>query len=155
MGKKSGKKVIEIGVRELASLNRKIERQKVLEQKRLEKREKAKKKVDGWNPKDITKLRAAIRQVWSWSQPARLVRSRCLTKDGFSKCENKKCRKTVPKIFVDHIEVMGSIFGERYLERMGAPSTELQGLCKKCHDAKTAIERKAEAAVSKEPEDFY
>lgn len=153
MGKKSGKKVIEIGVRELASLNRKIERQKLLDQKAKEKRQKAKEKVDGWNPKDVTKLRNAIRQVWSWSQPARLVRARCLLKNGFSKCE--KCRKTVPKIFVDHIQVMGSIFGEGYIERMGAPSTELQGLCKKCHDAKTALERKAEAAVKAEPEDFF
>ena len=109
-----------------------------------------KNKIDGWNPKDITRLRSAIRQVWSWSEPPKLVRKRCLLSNGFSKCE--KCKKTVPKIFVDHIQVMGSVFGEGYLERMGAASDRLQGLCKKCHDAKTKIER---MAASKEDEDFY
>lgn len=108
-------------------------------------------KIDGWSAKNVQQLRSAIRQVWSWSEPCRIVRKRCLIAGDFSRCE--MCKKKVPKIFVDHIEVMGSIFGERYLERMGAPSTELQGLCKKCHDGKTKIERriaKLEADQSEE-----
>lgn len=113
----------------------------------VKKRKEKPQKIDGWSAKNIAQLRSAIRQVWSWSEPCRIVRKRCLIAGGFSRCE--QCKKKVPKVFVDHIKVMGSIFGEGYIERMGCPSTELQGLCKKCHDAKTAVERKAAAQVSK------
>jgi hypothetical protein len=58
---------------------------------------------------------------------------------------------------------MGPIFGERYLERMGCASTQLQGLCVKCHGVKTKEERKAAKAdlkvgighVPKSDDDFY
>lgn len=102
-------------------------------------------KIDGLNPKDIQNIRSAIRQVWSWSVPARLVRKRCVGEDGFPRCENKKCAskgKPVPKVFVDHIEVMGDLLSPDYIKRMWTPSKNLQGLCKKCHDAKTALEKK-------------
>ena len=78
-------------------------------------------KIDGLNPKDIKNIRAAIRQVWSWSVPARLVRARCLGADGFARCENKKCEskgKPVPKVFVDHIEVMGDLLSPNYIKHI-------------------------------------
>lgn len=98
-------------------------------------------KIDGLNPKDLARLRASIRDCWRYSEPHKLVVKRCLLPNGFSKCEG--CKKRVPKVFVDHVEVMGHVLGARYIERMFRPSKELQGLCKKCHDAKTATERKA------------
>ena len=109
-------------------------------------------KIDGLDPKDIQNIRNAIRQVWSWSVPARLVRKRCIGADGFPRCENKKCDsrgKPVPKIFVDHIEVMGSVLAPDYIVRMWTPSKNLQGLCKKCHDAKTKLERSSVKPIPK------
>lgn len=115
-------------------------------------------KVDGLGPKDIARIRTALRQVWSWSYPRRLVVKRCLISDGFSKCE--KCKQTCPKIYVDHIQNVGEV-DAGYIERMWVPSTKLQGLCKRCHDAKTKWERKSAAKKPLKPpasildEDFY
>lgn len=98
--------------------------------------------VDGLGPKDIKKLRTAIRQVWSWSYAKKLVVKRCTDKNGFARCENPKCKKRkCPKIFVDHIMRCGNV-DEGYIKRMFVPSKSLQGLCKICHDTKTRWERK-------------
>lgn len=124
--------------------------------KKTKKSKEKEQKIDGLNPKDIQNIRNAIRQVWSWSVPARLVRKRCIGPDGFPRCENKKCEskgKPVPKVFVDHIEVMGSVLAPDYISRMWCPSTKLQGLCKQCHDAKTKLERKVKALSFDEYED--
>jgi len=48
----------------------------------------------------------------------------------------------VPKIYVDHIQAVGDV-DEGFLKRMFVPSTELQGLCKQCHDKKTKAERQS------------
>ena len=96
-------------------------------------------KIDGLGADDIKKIRSALRQVWSWSHARRLVVKRCLQPDGYSICE--KCKQQCPKIHVDHIQVLGEVTGLKYIERMWTPSKNLQGLCKKCHDAKTKQER--------------
>lgn len=96
-------------------------------------------KIDGLGPDDIRKIRAAVRKVWNWSHPRKIVLQRCLNSDGFSTCE--KCKKVVAKVYVDHIENVGDV-DEGFIARMWTPSKNLQGLCKKCHDAKTAQERK-------------
>lgn len=98
-------------------------------------------KVDGLGPKDIKRLRSAIRNVWRYSHPWKLVTQRCLLPDGFSKCEG--CKKKCPKVFVDHIQNVGDVDSGNYILRMWTPSKNLQGLCKKCHDAKTKLERQA------------
>lgn len=111
-------------------------------------------KLDGLSPKDIENIRKAIRQVWHWSYPKKLVIQRCTGLDGFMKCE--MCIKRVPKIFVDHIQAVGKV-DSGFIRRLFCPSTKLQGLCKKCHDAKTREERKADkvALELKKPiEDF-
>lgn len=101
--------------------------------------------VDGLSAKDIKRLRSAIRQVWTYSTPRRLVVNRCLIKEGkwkgFSRCES--CKTIVPKIFVDHIRRVGDV-DEGYIKRMFVSSKSLQGLCKKEHDAKTRKEREEE-----------
>lgn len=110
------------------------------------KRKTAAEKIDGLGPDDLQKIHKAVRQVWSWSHPWRLVKKRCTHEDGFMRCENKKCEskgKPVPKVFVDHIDPVGEIGGPDYIKRMWTPSINLQGLCKKCHDAKTKAERAA------------
>ena len=94
---------------------------------------------DGFNDQDIKRIIPALRKVWSWSFSRRLVVKRCLLKNGFSKCEH--CLKKCPKIFVDHIEAVGS-FGVGYIERLFVPSSQLQGLCKNCHKEKTKIDLK-------------
>lgn len=93
----------------------------------------------GLDPKTIQKLRAAIRQIWSWSYPRRLCIARATDADGFGHCE--RCRTKVAKLFADHKEVMGDIRAPDYLERMWCPSKKLQALCKKCHDKKTKEEK--------------
>lgn len=97
-------------------------------------------KIDGLSPEDIRKIRAAIRQVWQWSYPRRLCLARCLGGDGFPRCE--KCRKKVPKVYPDHITPVGDV-DAGFILRLFCSSKHLQGLCKKCHDAKTREERKA------------
>lgn len=114
---------------------------------------KKEKKIDGLNPSDIKKLRAAIRQVWSWSTPKRLCIARATGKDGFARCEG--CRRKVPKVFADHIRVMGDVLAPDYLVRMFTPSKNLQALCSKCHNAKTAIERKDREREEIRRADFF
>lgn len=110
------------------------------------KKKKAFEIFDGLNDKDRKNIRAALRQVWSWSYSRRLVVKRCLIDGGFSKCE--QCKKKCPKIFVDHIARVGDI-DSGVIERMFVPSNKLRGLCKKCHDAKTKEERKIEREAEK------
>lgn len=102
-------------------------------------------KVDGMSADDIKKIRTAVRRVWAWSHPRRLVVARCLVEDGFSKCEY--CEKVVPKIYVDHINNVGDV-DSGFIQRMFISSEHLQGLCKKCHDKKTRDERKKKSGTS-------
>lgn len=103
------------------------------------KKEKAK-PIDGLSPKDVARIRTALRKVWSWSYPRRLVVLRCTGLDGFAYCE--KCKKRAPKIFVDHIQNVGELDGG-FIARLFVPSNRMQGLCKKCHAPKTQKERRA------------
>jgi hypothetical protein len=134
----------------------------------MTKRKRAKKekpeKVDGLGPDDLKKIHKAVRQVWSWSHPWRKTKARAMGKDGFPRCENRKCEKRgkpVPKVFVDHVDPVGEVGGPKYIQRMFIPSIRLQALCKKCHDAKTKAEKKAAAGAPKRSkkkpaaDDFY
>lgn len=103
-------------------------------------------KVDGLSSDDIKKIRAAIRQVWSWSHPRRLCVARCTGKDGFARCE--QCHKKCPKIFVDHVLNVGEV-DAGFIGRLFTPSKNLQGLCKKCHSLKTNQERKNKRDLEK------
>jgi len=107
-------------------------------------------KIDGISQKDRTRIRAALRHVWRYSHPWKLVTQRCLLPDGFSKCE--KCKKKCPKVFVDHIQYIGEV-DDGVISRMFVSSKKMQGLCKKCHDAKTKIDRKK--MKQEKIEDFY
>jgi len=114
-------------------------------------------RTDGLSAGDVEKIRKAIRQVWMWSWPRRLVIKRCLTKDGFSKCE--QCGKKCPKVAVDHIERVGLV-DAGFIERLFCPSSKLQGLCKDCHRLKTNEENREKRAREKitkteDPGDFY
>lgn len=103
-------------------------------------------KSDGLGPLEIRKIRSAIRQVWHRSYARLLCAKRCIGKDGFSYCE--KCSKKAPKVYIDHIVAVGDVDGG-FLERLFCPSEKLQGLCKKCHDEKTKLERKAKPKQGK------
>ena len=114
-------------------------------------------KIDGISADDIKRIRQAIRQVWCWSHPWRLTKARAIGKDGFPRCE--KCKKKVPKVFIDHIQNVGDV-DEGFIKRLFVPSSHLQALCKKCHDAKTKLERAEmklvqEIVSSVDDEDFY
>lgn len=101
---------------------------------------KKKEKVDGLSADDIKKIRIAIRKVWSWSTPRKMCDARSKTHpDGFPRCE--MCKKKAPKIYIDHIKQVGDVDGG-FIARLFCPSTELQAICKKCHDTKTKEERK-------------
>lgn len=95
--------------------------------------------VDGLGPKDIRKIRAALRQVWHWSHAKKLVVRRCTLKDGFARCEG--CKRIGPKVFVDHIVQVGDV-DEGFIKRLFVSSLEMRGLCKKCHQNKTNEERR-------------
>lgn len=107
----------------------------------MAKRKVATAKVDGLGPKDLKRIRSALRDVWRWNHARQLVLKRCLIAGGFSRCENKKCKKKCPKVFVDHISPCGDVREPGYILRMFIPSRQLQGLCQKCHTAKTKQER--------------
>ena len=101
----------------------------------------------GLGPAEIAKIRQANRQLWQRSSLARkLVVKRCLLPDGFSKCE--QCLEVCAKVAVDHIEKEGAVEGG-YLDRLWISSTQLQGLCKRCHDSKTKAERKQDKEDNK------
>jgi len=95
-------------------------------------------KIDGLSPKDIERIRRAVRQVWSWSTPRRICIARATGKDGFATCE--KCKTKVAKVYADHIDRVGDVDGG-FIARMFRPSKFLQALCKKCHDKKTRDEK--------------
>lgn len=96
-------------------------------------------KIDGLGPKEIAQIRTALRKVWSWSRARRLALARAMGKDGYSRCE--RCKKKVPKVYVDHIEACGSVLDGGYIDRLFVPSKGLQCLCRLCHNAKTKQER--------------
>lgn len=96
-------------------------------------------KVDGLSPKDLQKIRNAIRQIWQRSYPRRLCVERSITFDGFPYCE--KCGKTTPKTTIDHITAVGDIL-DGGIERMFTSSANLQALCRECHREKTNRENK-------------
>lgn len=99
---------------------------------------------DGLGEKEKKNLKRVVRQAWSWSTAWRLCKKRSMHKDGFPRCENKKCQhrgKAVPKVFVDHIKPCGEVASPGWLDRMYVPSKRLQNLCKQCHDAKTKKEK--------------
>lgn len=108
-------------------------------------------KIDGLGPDDIKKIRAAVRQVWTWSQAYRLAKKRNIGKDGFPRCE--LCKKKVPKTYVDHLVGVGAV-DSGFIYRMFVPSSKLQNLCKKCHQPKTNKER-AEMRRKEKEENFF
>lgn len=99
---------------------------------------------DGLGPKEIQKIRSAIRQVWQRSKARAMVVRRCALPGGYARCERAGCGKKVPKIYVDHIIRCGDLLDPGYILRMFVSSSLLQGLCKDCHDEKTRSERRIE-----------
>lgn len=97
--------------------------------------------IDGLGPDNLKRIHKAVRQVWQWSYAWRLVKKRATDEEGFYFCE--KCFKTVSKVFVDHINPVGEVGGKDYIKKMFCSSSELQALCKKCHDPKTKRERQS------------
>lgn len=122
---------------------------------RIKMAKKRREKVDGFGPHEKAKVRAAVRQVWHRSHARKLCVQRCTDKHGFAFCE--KCKRRCPKAKIDHINQVGEV-GQGFLERMFVPSKMLRGLCDKCHNEKTKLERKKAAAKKKAAEaklDFY
>jgi hypothetical protein len=117
--------------------------QKVKKTKKVKKLAKPKvPKVDGLGPKDVAKIRSAIRQVWHRSHPRKLAQQRAVGKDGFFRCEG--CKKKTPKVCIDHKIAVGDVDGG-FLKRLFCPSKDLQALCVSCHNKKTKQEREAKA----------
>ena len=102
------------------------------------------KPIDGFGPHERAKIHAAVRQVWHRSTARRLTIKRCTDKEGYVFCE--KCKKRVPKIFIDHVVPVGEVGGSHYIQKMFVSSEGLQGWCHDCHSPKTKAERKSKAA---------
>ena len=91
-------------------------------------------KIDGLSPKDLAKIRSAVRQIWHRSHPRKLAVKRSTAPDGFAFCES--CGNKVPKNQIDHIVPVGDLLNGG-IERMFCSSTMLLGLCPVCHKEKT------------------
>lgn len=102
---------------------------------------------DAVDPKLLKQIERAISQVFGWCHMRRKCVTRCSIGADFYRCE--KCKAKVPRIQVDHIIPRGDLFSPGYLERTFCPSTELQGLCKKCHRPKTRRDNKRTRATKK------
>jgi hypothetical protein len=108
--------------------------------------------VDGLNAADIKKVQKALRQVWAWSYSRRLVIKRTDLGGGYSRCE--ACKKKGPKIYVDHINAVGT-FDDFYIKRLFVPSSQLQGLCANCHKVKTKADLACIKKARRSSNDFY
>lgn len=111
-------------------------------------------KIDGAiTAPEIDRIRKAIRQVWMWTSVSRRnCIKRATDSEGFGICEG--CKRKVPKVYADHIEVMGDPLHPTYIARTWCHSSKLQALCKRCHDKKTKEEKKAQAEFIKLLERF-
>lgn len=96
------------------------------------------KPTDGLGPYEIAKIRSAVRMVWHRSMARRLVVRRCTDEDKYLFCET--CLKKTPILKIDHIVPAGKV-DAGYIDRMFCSSVGLQGMCVKCHTAKTRLER--------------
>jgi hypothetical protein len=103
-------------------------------------------KIDGFGPKEKANVRKAIRLVWTRSYSKQLVVKRCTGSDGFLYCE--QCKERTPKIEVNHKVTVGDV-DDGFLRRLFVPSTEMEGLCKKCHAPITNKERREATAKKK------
>lgn len=114
--------------------------------RRLRARRKAKKdaeNIDGLGPKDLRRIRAALRDAWRWSVPRKLCLARAIGPDGFPRCE--ACKRKVPQVTADHVTPVGEI-DSGVIERMWCPSAKLRALCKKCHRVKTNADNRGSRA---------
>src|ERR1051326_4503932 len=110
-------------------------------------------KIDGLNPADLKNIHKCVRQAWSWSHVRRLAVKRATGPDGYQYCEDPKheggkggkfhASRRVPKLTVDHIEPVGEVGGQNYIQKMWTPSKNLLSICPRCHYKKT---REDEAA---------
>lgn len=124
----------------------------------------ARKKAKTYNIK--SKIVNKIRSVWRYSPLRKEVKERCEIDDHYYvelprkikglvkvikvkfpyyRCE--KCRKITEKIEVDHkipaIDIEKGWQGfDSFIERLFCDISNLQGICKRCHDKKTNKENK-------------
>lgn len=84
-----------------------------------------------------------IRKLSIWSPERTAVLRERRVEPGLYQCV--KCRRLVHKLQCDHIKPVGRQFEngemESWVRKMLCLRSNLQGLCKECHDKKTLIER--------------
>lgn len=80
-------------------------------------------------------LTGSIRKAWRFYSEARRQTLKSRT------CAN--CKQVKREIFADHKDPVGSFIpaNNEYISRMFCDASNLQPLCKVCHDEKTARER--------------
>lgn len=106
----------------------------------------AKKKTqptDGLGPKEVQKIRTALRQVWHRSHARKVTVLRCTDAKGWTYCE--ECHKRTPKLKIDHTLRCGDV-DSGYIKRLFCSSKHLRGMCDKCHKTKTKAEMTATKA---------
>lgn len=87
--------------------------------------------------KEKTRLRAAIRKAFLWSDERKKVVNRCKVFADMFQCE--ACGAVVPKkeFQIDHTVAAGALEDPGFLLRMFPGEDGLKGLCKPCHKEKT------------------
>lgn len=103
-------------------------------------------------PNTKSRITSALRQVWRFSDERRFALERARLSRGVYQCE--LCgHKSGPKgVQVDHIvpcRLPGDDSWDGFINRLFCPPEGLQVICKGCHDAETAKQRKARSEAKK------
>ena len=97
--------------------------------------------IDG---KTRTRIRSALRKIWSWSSDRKKVSDAARIRKGWYVCA--ECGEEVKKIDIDHIDPVGPTPGSRvapegytwdeFMSRLFCDIENLRAVCKPCHKAK-------------------
>lgn len=87
---------------------------------------------------------ASLRKMWLYSPERREAKKLSKRGKGYL-CAS--CKKVYEKVSVDHIDPVGTFVSwDAFIAKLFCPTTNLQVLCKVCHDAKTKSERPSKKA---------
>jgi 5-methylcytosine-specific restriction endonuclease McrA len=88
-------------------------------------------------PKQKTYIVSALRRIWRWSKARKEVKRET------KRCCDCKAALTEKAVKVDHIKPVGRFVPEEnpYIMKLFCPKSNLQGMCRICHNKKTKRER--------------
>jgi len=95
------------------------------------------------DPINCGRIRAALRKVWLYSEPRQECVKAARKSRGLYQCNECKKLFKVKEVQCDHIMDIGKFIDwNTFVERLFCPASNLQMLCKGCHQIKTNIATK-------------